>query len=63
MRKAFKTALIVAGVATAYFVGNCKGCVDTVKFMFDNDMIEGVKIEFKKEPEIIREVKPDESDN
>lgn len=40
MGKAFKAALILAGIVASFQAGRAKGCADSVKFLFDNAVID-----------------------
>ena len=40
MGKAFKAALILAGIVASFQAGRAKGCTDSVKFLFDNAVID-----------------------
>lgn len=40
MGKAFKGALILAGIVASFMAGHAKGCADSVKFVFDNAMVD-----------------------
>ena len=40
MGKAFKAALILAGIVASFQAGRAKGCADSVKFLFDNAVVD-----------------------